>query len=57
MRFRQRRSTIQPMNESQQNASQETSSRAVELTHQEISFIMQFGNYYPGFSPEWELFR
>lgn len=27
------------------------------LTSQKLSFIMQFGNYYPGFSPEWELFR
>jgi hypothetical protein len=57
MRLRQRRSNIQPISENQQNSSQETSSKEIELTHKEISFIMQFGNYYPGFSPEWELFR
>lgn len=57
MRLRQRRSDIQPTPENQRNASQETSYKEIELTHKEISFIMQFGNYYPGFSPEWELFR
>lgn len=57
MRLRQRRSDIQPIIENRQNASQETSHTEIELTHKEISFIMQFGNYYPGFSPEWELFR
>jgi hypothetical protein len=57
MRLRQRRSNIQPIIENRQNASQETSYREIELTPKEISFIMQFGNYYPGFSPEWELFR
>jgi hypothetical protein len=57
MRLRQRRSGIQPVIGNRQNASQETSYQEIELTHKEISFIMQFGNYYPGFSPEWELFR
>jgi hypothetical protein len=57
MRLRQRRSNIQPISENQQNELQATASKEIELTHKEISFIMQFGNYYPGFSPEWELFR
>jgi hypothetical protein len=57
MKLRQRQSNIQPISETQQNTSQEHAAREIELTRQEISFIMQFGNYYPGFSPEWELFR
>jgi hypothetical protein len=57
MRLRQRSSNVQLIQESQQNALQEISAKDIELTHKEISFIMQFGNYYPGFSPEWELFR
>jgi hypothetical protein len=57
MRLKQRSSNVQPIHENPQNASQEISAKDIELTHKEISFIMQFGNYYPGFSPEWELFR
>jgi hypothetical protein len=29
----------------------------IELTAKEISSMMQFGNYYSGCSPEWELFQ
>jgi hypothetical protein len=57
MRLRHRRSDIQPIIENRQKDLQEDSYKEIELTHKEISFIMQFGNYYPGFSPEWELFR
>jgi hypothetical protein len=57
MELRQRPSNTQPIIKNRQNASRETASQEIELTHKEISFIMQFGNYYPGFSPEWELFR
>ncbi len=29
----------------------------IELTAKEISSMMQFGSYYSGCSPEWELFQ
>jgi hypothetical protein len=51
----------QPKNQAshnrKQNVIREVKSESIELTSKEISFIMQFGNYYPGCSPEWELFR
>jgi hypothetical protein len=52
---KQRRSKKERVADSQLN--EEKSEIPIELTSQELSFIMQFGNYYSGFSPEWELFR
>jgi hypothetical protein len=57
MQSKQRSIKIQPNSKKRRNASLEATSEALELTSKEISYIMQFGNYYPGFSPEWELFR
>jgi hypothetical protein len=57
MLFKQCNVKIQTVRESQTNSSQKETTKEIELSPKEISFMMQFGNYYPGFSPEWELFR
>lgn len=57
MQLKQRGVKVQAVKENQQNTSQADIAKEIELTPKEIAFIMQFGNYYPGFSPEWELFR
>jgi DNA-binding XRE family transcriptional regulator len=58
MQLKQRGATkIKAVRENQKNSSQADTAQDIELTPKEIAFIMQFGNYYPGFSPEWELFR
>jgi hypothetical protein len=57
MQLKQRGVKVQAVQENSQNPSQADTTKEIELTPKEIAFIMQFGNYYPGFSPEWELFR
>ena len=40
-----------------QTNSQAVALQPIELTVKEISSMMQFGSYYSGCSPEWELFH
>lgn len=53
----ERKDKLTDVGKDQQKLASEETHKAIELTPREISFMMQFGNYYPGFSPEWELFR